>query len=491
MVKNMELDSKQVITEIEKMCGKSSDLAKREFIIGKKTLYLLYFESVSSDTKISDFIIKNFRFIDEKKLSISTLFLKLKNTTPNTKIKIIDKIEDLFFHLASGFTAIILDEHKWLVLETKSNLDRGVNEPTSENVIRGPKDSFTENHMINLGLIRKRIKDPNLWIEDTLVGRRTKSKVSVIYIHDIALLDKVAKIKEKLAQIDIDGILDSGYIREFLNNDKTSSFPKMISTERPDLVCQSLLNGKIVILIENSPFALILPGLFIDFFHTSDDECELPSNITFTRILRFIAFFITILTPALYIAVTTYNQEVIPTPLFISIAKQRSFVPFPTAFEVFILITAFEIMRESDIRTPSAMGSAMSIVGALVLGDAAVSAGIVSPIAVIIVALTSISGLIFSDIDMVNAIRLWRLLFIIPATFFGIIGFVFAFIIFMIHLASIDTLGLSYLTPITPFHFDQLIAGIIRIPKPQARKRPSYLTKKNQIKLGGNNEKNH
>ena len=376
------------------------------------------------------------------------------------------------------------------MVETRTKLDRGVVEATTEAIVRGPKDSFTENHNVNIGLIRKRIKDPKLWFQEIIVGKRTKTKVAISYLSDIVDEEKIKKIKKKIKKIDIDGILDSGYLREFLTDSKYNDFPRMISSERPDLACSSLLDGKVVILVENSPFVLILPGLFVDFFHASEDNYQLPINVSATRILRFLGFFVTILTPALYIALTTFDVKLIPSQLLISLATQRQGVPFPTAVEVIIMLTTFEILRECDLRMPKQMGASVSIVGALVLGDAAVAAGIVSPIVVIIVAITSIGGLLFTDVDVINSIRLWRIIFILAASLLGLIGIVIAGFIFITRLASIDTLGISFLSPFSPFSLQGQKYGIIKPPSPLLKKRPLFLKPKNKIRLGDDsNEK--
>lgn len=475
-----------IIDEIKKMNGNSSDICERKIKIGKTNVAYVFLESVSSDDKISDFLMRTLtETIKHKRLlSFDNLFETIKNNLMNSKIKIIDNYEDVFYHLASGFTCIFVNgNNKCITVETKTQLDRGVTESTTEAIIRGPKDSFTENYMTNIGLIRKRIKDSNLLFDEIIVGRRTKTKISISYIKDIALKESVDQIKQKIENIDIDGILDSGYLRDFLNDGKIDAFPEFVSTERPDVVCGSLLEGKIILLVENSPFALVIPGTFIDFIHSSEDYYQKPINTSFTRILRITAFILTMLTPSIYIALTTINQELIPDSLLISLSVQRQTVPFPTLIEVLLLLTAFEILRETDIRTPNLMGTAISVVGALVLGEAAVNAGIISPIVVIIVSITSISGLTFSDIDFINAIRLWRLLFIVTAAFLGIVGVTVAILVLIIKLVSTETYGTPYLMPFSPFYSKGQKDAIYRAPKSKMKKRPFYLTK-NTTRLG-------
>ena len=477
------------IDKIEKYIMKSyhnsSDVITRKIKIKNNEILYVYLESVSSDDKVSDFLMKGINY--SKKLLTLNLFEQLKNTIPNSHLIIETKLEECFTKLASGFTCIFIDgETNYISVETKVQLDRGVTEATSENIIRGPKDSFTENNAMNLGLIRKRIKDKNLWFDEMKIGRRTKTKVTISYISDIANLNTIKKIKEKLKKIDIDGIIDSGNINDFLIEDK-ALFPQIRSTERPDMACNSLLEGKIVILVENSPFVLILPITINEFLHSAEDYFQKSSNVNFTRMIRYFSFMLTIAIPGLYIALTTFIQEIIPNELLISLAVQRDGVPFPTVLELVIMITTFEILRESDIRLPSSMGAAISIVGALILGEAAVSAGIVSPIVIIVVAITSISGLLFTDIDFVNAIRWWRLIFIIFSTLAGLIGFVIATIIFINKLSSMVYNNVCYLAPFSPLYINSLDDSIIKLPTNKLKYRSSFVTK-NITKLGDKND---
>lgn len=486
---NLDKNVDTILEKIVKDYGNSSEIVKRTINIGKQKIGYIYLESVSSDDKISNFFMKDISdYVKNRKKNLfEALFTSLENSIPNSHLQTVDTYDKLYYFLSSGYTAIFVDdESRGIVIETKSQLDRGVTEASSEAVVRGPKDSFTENNATNLGLIRKRIKDSNLWFDETVVGRRTKTKVTIAYIQDVADKERVQHIKQKLEQIDVDGILDSGYIREFILKENKSSFPQFKSTERPDIACSALLDGKIVVLVENSPFVLITPGLLIDYLHSPEDNYQKPINTNFTRILRFLAFIITIITPGFYIAVTTFNHQMIPNELLISLALQREGVPFPTAFEILMLIITFEILRESDIRIPNAMGAAISIVGALVLGDAAVSAGIISPIVVIIVAITAISGLLYTDIDFVNATRLWRIIFIFASMTAGLVGFVIAGIIFITKLCSLETGNVPYLAPISPFYSQDQANFLFRKSRDKVRYRPKFLSQKNRKRMGGN-----
>ena len=488
----MKLDNTidKVFETIKNLNGNSSDIVTRIIYKNKIRVGYIYLESVSSDDKISDFLNKSIVNMDKKRV-FDSFYNLVKNSIFNSNMKSCETYEDVFYYLASGFTIIVLDNCcKAIVIETRATLDRGVVESTSETITRGPKDSFTENHNKNLGLIRKRIKDTNLYFKDTTLGRRTKTKVTVAYIRDIAPPQRVERIIKNLKNINIDSIIDSGYIRELIEENQRSLFPKVISTERPDLACTSLLNGKIVILVENTPFVLIIPAVLTDFIHSPEDYYQKPVNASFSRILRMICFFLALITPALYIALMTFNPEIIPDQLLISLAIQRDQVPFPTAVEVLIFVITFEVLREADIHSPTFSGSAMNVVGALILGDAAVAAGIVSPIVIIVVAVTSISEIVFYDPDVIDAIREWRLLFVFAATFMGIIGFLLVFIVFVARLASLECLGTPYLTPISPINIRSLKDSLIRVSRKSLKNRPTYLTN-NLTRMGDIDEKDN
>lgn len=467
------MNIEKIIEKIKQDFNNPIDLSSRIIKIKNKKIGYIFLESVSSDDKISEFLVKSI---------INTKEKKIKNKIYNSKLKEIE-YEDIFYLLPSGFT-IIITEKQLYVVETKANIDRSIEDSKSEAIIRGPKDAFTENYMTNIGLLRKRIKDNNLIFDELKIGRRTKTKLSITYINNIVEKEKIKKIKKELKQLDIDGLIDSGPIRDYLTKNNHCAFPTIISTERPDKCTQELLNGKIIIIVENTPFALIIPGIFIDIFHTPEDNYQQPINVSITRILRFIGFFITLFTPAIYIALTTYNFEVIPDNLLISIAIQRQGVPFPTVIETILMLITFEILRESDIRLPNQMGAAVSIVGALVLGDAAVKAGIVSPIVIIVVAITSVSGLLFTDIDVVNGIRIWRFIFIIAATSLGLIGLLISGIMFITKLSSLEILDIPYLSAISPFNLQEQKNTILKFQKTKIKKRPFYLKTKQTRKVG-------
>lgn len=471
------MNIENTVNRLKKDTNNNEDITYRlKYICGKK-IYIIYNEPLTASDKISDFIVRSLDKINNKYDNSIDLKTIIKNDIDNFKIKEITTYKDISYHLNYGFTIILIEDTEiFLALETKRNLARSISTPQAESTIRGPMDAFVEDMQTNIGLIRRRIKDNNLWIDNQDIGRYTKTKVSIIYINTIAKKEQIEKIKKLLSNIDIDGIISSGTIKNLIEKENKSVFPTIITTERPDNVCQSLLKGKIIIMTDTSPYALILPATLNDYFITTEDSFSKSINISMTRLVRYIAFFISLLTPAIYIAITTYNQEILPTQLLVSFASQRVSVPFPAFIEALIMIIAFEILRESDLRIPTFTSSALSIVGTLILGEAAVSAGIVSPIMIIVIAITSISALLFTEPELINGLRWYRILFMLGASLMGIYGVIIIFIYFIVKLSSLDSFGMPYLSPYAPLNLGELKNSFIKFPTKRLNKRNSILS---------------
>ncbi len=453
----------KLINKLKKDTNNLSDIVYRYKNINNTKICIIYSDSLSSSDKISDFIIESLDNI-ELRHKKEKLYNTIKNDIENFKIIELNTYKDMCYYINSGFTIILFEDYKILALETKKNLSRSITNPQTENSYRGPMDCFIEEIQTNIGLIKRRIKDNNLWMKEYKLGTYTQTKTNLIYINNLVEETFINQIDSKLKKINIKGIVTIGNIKNLIQKENKTALPTIITTERPDLVATALLKGKVVIMCDNDPFALILPTTLNDFFITTEDNFNKSINITFTRIIRYLSFFISLLTPALYIAITTYNQEIIPTTLMISIASQRESVPFSAFVEAAIMILAFEILRESDLKIPSFASSAISIVGALILGEAAVNAGIVSPIMIIVIAITAISSLTFTEPEMINALRWYRLLFMISSTILGIYGTVFMFILFIIRLSSINSFTEPYLTPFAPTNIQKLKNSIIKCP---------------------------
>jgi len=425
----------RIVEEIKRKLFPSKDFIFKTVKVDGKKVEIIFNEVLTDGRGINEYILEE--LVNLKKKELKELENKL--TTCNCKIIKNDEIID---YLNNGFVVVIYK--KIYACEIRANLDRGVNATQSELSISGPKDSFSEIFNTNLGLIRRRIKSEDLKVVDFTIGRITKTKVGVLYVDGICNPKLVKKIEKSLRMIDIDGIIDSSYLKNSLEN-KKKLFPTIMMSERPDKSAMALLEGKVVILVDTSPYALILPSFFFDFFHTTDDYFQKNINTTFIRIIRVFAFFIAIFTPAVYIAVTTRNYDLVPMPLLLMLKAGRTFVPFPAYIEALFMIVCFEILKESDLRMSTTSGSAISILGGLILGDAAVSAGIVSPIMIIVIAISSIAGLIFSSLELVNALRMYKIILLILGTILGIYGVVIGAVIMFYNICTAKIYGYKYL----------------------------------------------
>ncbi|MFC4402214.1 spore germination protein [Gracilibacillus xinjiangensis] len=483
--------------EIYRLLGNSSDLVTREFQLGKIkpiNARILFLDGLIDKEFIQNYLlnplINDLRETksDENVPDVRELYQYIKDFTITTaELTEIKNFKDLLEHLLAGDTILLIDGiAKGFAVGARGAKERGVEEPTTQKVVRGPKDSFTETISVNIALIRKRIKDPNLWLESFAYGRKTKTKVTIAYIHGIVNPRIVDEVKARLAKIDIDGILESGYIEELIEDETYTPFPTMFNTERPDAISAGLLEGKVAILVDGTPFVLLVPALFVDFFQASEDYYQRSDISSLIRLLRYIAFFLALLTPSIYIALTTFHQEMIPTTLLVSIAAQREGIPFPAFVEALLMEITFELLREAGLRLPTPIGSAISIVGALVLGQAAVDAGIVSATMVIVVSLTAISSFIFPSYSLAISVRMLRFPFMVMAATFGMFGIFIGLIILTLHLTSLRSFGIPYLSPFAPFIAEDQRDAVFRAPRWAQKKRPRLINQRNtKREIGG------
>ena len=463
------MNTNDYINRLKKETNNIDDIYYRDMSINDKKITIVFNEPLVSSQTISDFVIRSLNNI-----KTNNIYTEITNNISSFKWIDINSYKDFCFYLYFGYTLILIhEENKIIGLETKEKLERSISTPDTEGTIRGAKDAFLENMQQNIGLIRKRIKHNDFRIEKRFIGRYTKTGVAILSINSICKDKLLKQILKKIDEINIDGIIAGEQIKNLIEH-SNFPLPTILTTERPDIASNALLQGKVVIIVDNSPYALIVPGLFYDYFKTSEDFYAKSFNVTFTRIIRYLAFFIALLTPAIYLSLITYNQEIVPTELLVNFAKQRNGVPFPAFFEAFIMLIAFEILREGDIRVPSSLGSSLSIVGALILGDAAVAAGIVSPIMIIVIAITSISSLPFNELDITNGLRLYRILFMIGASFFGLLGVLFVFYLFLINITSKDIFDVPYLVPYSPFSLNAFKDSFIKFKN--NNKRNEYLS---------------
>lgn len=443
------------------------DLVERKIKYSFSCVHIYYIETICSSEQINNFVLKNLTNPNGPR--------RFKDILAGPNFKEID-LGRLEFYLYNGFTALVY-KGKIYVIETKASLDRSVSFPEMEQDLYGAKDALLENYQKNIGLIKRRLKSSHLKTKEYKLGRFTQTSTGVLYVDNITDMSLVKRIDALLNKIDTDSVIDVGELKQFLTMDKGNVFPPTKLTERPDVIVKALLDGKLVIVMDTSPFAIILPAVLADFINPISDKYLYQRNANNLKILRMICFFLTIFTPAFYIAIITYNQETIPASLLTNFITQNEGIPFPATIETFFMIFICEMLRESDIRFPNNFSSSISILGALILGDAAISANIVSPIMIIITALTFISSMIFSNVELSGAIRIWRFIAMIISSFYGLYGVALAFIFFIVSLSSYSSFGLPYTFPVVPFSLPYLKETLYESDIHDNKKRSPYLTK--------------
>lgn len=391
-------------------------------------------------------------------------------------------IQDAISAVLKGDTAIFVDHAKeCMILSTKKFPTRSVSEPEKEAGIRGPKDSFIENFRTNTALLRRRIKDPKLKLEQGEIGERSRTVYGLMYMEDLIYPALLGKVKEKIDSFVIDGVFDCGMLEHLLEEKWYSPFPQIQTTERPDKAASALLEGRIVLVVDNSPEVIILPTTFNTFFQASDDYYNRFAVGSFARILRYIAVFITVLLPGLYVAVTCYYPQILPTNFLLAIVGARSNITFPIVVEVLLMELLFELLREAGIRLPGQMGNTIGVVGGLIVGQAAVDAALVSTIVVIVVALTAIASFAIPNEEFSSTLRLLKFFMIVLGAVWGLYGIFLGLLILVIHLASLESFGIPYMMPLTAGSVDGEVEFqdfVFRKPIFAMKERPLYAMRK-------------
>ncbi|WP_081666980.1 spore germination protein [Paenibacillus pinihumi] len=461
----------EVLYEIQHRLGHSNDVIVRRLSLDASSdpdIALIYTEGLANTKDILVSLLVDLqkihpeisRYPKDQQLQL------LKNSILRTgDIHDITNYESLISALLSGDTIILLNGCTQAIGAcTRDWQDRGINEPASQTVIRGPREGFTETLRTNTMLIRRKIKDENLWLETMPIGRKTRTDVSIMYLKGTADEELVNEVRSRLKRIDMEAVLESAYIEEMIQDDSLTPFPTIYNTERPDVAAAGLLEGRVVILVDGTPFVLLAPALFTHFIQTAEDYYQRADISSLLRLLRYISLFIATLAPAAYIAATTFHQEMIPTTLLIRVAAQHEGIPFPAFIEALIMEIIFEILREAGVRMPRAIGQAVSIVGALVIGQAAVEAGLVGTAMVIIVSLTAISNLVIPSFNMGIAIRMIRFVLMALAASFGLFGILIGLFALTLHLCSLRSFGVPYMAPLAPYIRQDQKDNLIRLP---------------------------
>jgi Bacillus/Clostridium GerA spore germination protein. len=425
----------------------------------------IYLDSIVDKKTIDDFIVNAVRqnaFAEQSASSGNRFMRELPFTTPY------DTIREQAVQAVIAGQCVLVDapRERVCIIDAAETPNRPVEEPMSEPTIRGSHEGFTEDVRINVGLIRKRIRNASLRFESMTIGSRTNTIVVLVYLENLAPDQLVREMRRRLSAIRTDSLLESSYVEEFIQDRILSPFPTLLNTERPDKVAAHLLEGKAAVMVDGTPYVLVAPLTFFELFNATEDYYQRADIATFIRWLRFVSFFVAVFTPALYVAVTTFHQELIPTELLISLSAQREGVPLPAFLEIMLMEIVFEIIREAGLRMPRAVGQALSIVGAIVLGQAAVEAGLISAAVVIVVAVTGITNFVVPVYSFGMSQRLLRFTFLLLAGFLGLFGILCGALLLIAHLVTLKSFGVPYLTPLSPASRSDWRDVLVRAPRP-------------------------
>lgn len=492
-----------VFAEVEKniqwfteTLGESTDLVTRRFTIQytpDRKAAILYLDGLCNTDHIDEYMLGPLMLEGEKIRTKTDLWKMVEESL--VQVGEISKESDnkkMLVGLLNGDALLFVEGYsEGLIINAKGWPQRGVEEPRAESVVRGSREGFTETLRVNTAMIRRRLKDPSLRLIDLKLGERTNTNIAIVHLDGVADPDIVKQVKERIEKIKLDGILESGYIEEMIQDVVWSPFPTIQNTERPDAVVSHLLEGKVAIIVDGTPQVLIAPAVFSQFYYSPEDYYSGYLIGSFLRVLRLLSFVIALMLPALYIAFISFHPEMIPTRLAIAMAAGRASVPFPSIVEALIMETSVEILREASIRLPGPIGPTIGIVGALVIGDAAVTAGLVSPLMVIVVGLTTISSYATPSYSAAISIRMFRFPLMIAASILGWYGIVISLMLLLLHLIKIRSFGIPYLVPFSPLRLSDLKDTLIRIPWPWMKSRPTMFMPDDQKRKQGGKPVEH
>ena len=448
LAKNLEIVKQKFLMP------KNQDVITRELRIGRKVkAFMVYLDGMSDQQTLNRVILPTLMSrdaCDESMDKLSADYL-IENILPVHGVKKADNFNDIVLQVLGGVSALFIDGcTECILLETKGYDKRGVESPKTESVVRGPQEAFTEDLRTNITLIRRIVRNKNLVTEMMLIGSTSHENCAILYLDGVANRQVIEEVKKRLKSIKTDLITGSGMIEQFIEDNTFMLFPQLISTERPDRTASFLMEGQVVIITDGSPFALSAPITFFRLFHTSEDmEVRWPTS-NFLRLIRLFGLFCATFLPGLYVAITLYHIEMIPTELLLSIARAKEQVPFPTILEVLMMEVSFELIREGGIRVPSVIGQTLGIVGALILGQAAVSAGLVSPLLVIVVSITGLGSFAIPNYSLALSVRIIRFVFIFAGALLGFYGLSLVGIVFVTIACGMKSFGVPYFSPVAP-----------------------------------------
>jgi Bacillus/Clostridium GerA spore germination protein len=454
--------------EISAQVSSSDDLIFRIVKPRDEQIIVMYFEDLVNTAILNECIIRPLEEMQDEIHAES-----IANRVNIGGITRTNQLTEIARQLVDGQAYIFREKDTYGILcNIEDKATRGLEKAETESLVFGPKISFTESISKNLNLVRSNINDPKLCVETYMIGTRTKKKVQMVYIKDIADEENVNTFRQRITDLEIDSIIDSTVLSQMIEDNSWTVFPQFITTELPDRLTVSLLHGKIGLLVDRSPTVIIGPSTFLNFFESTEDIYMRWNMGTFLRIIRFIAIFFSVLLTPAYVAVLTFHYEVIPSALLVSLGQSRSNVPFPPVFEALLLEFVIELLREAGARLPTKVGQTMGIVGGIVIGQAAVDAGFTSNILIIIIAISALGSFTAPSYAIGTAVRMIRFPLILMAGLYGGVGIMFSFCFILIHLLKITTLGRPYLSPIYPLRFADWKYSFFRLPYQFLVRRP-------------------
>ena len=478
-----KLSNKQILDELKKRFHNSTDLKVREFVsLQKFDTILFFFDNIVDvkrlDKEVIEQLMQNYD-VDE---NTDICKFAVENCLTVGQSEIVDNFDDVITKLLNGFCALYFDKSgKFVVLDVKNFQSRSIAEPPTSAVLKGPREGFNESIATNIMLLRKRLKNNDLVVNQMPVGKYSQTQVAIVYIDSIASPDIVKKVEQKIKAIDIDGIVDSFYIEKALEERSYSLFQQVGSTEKPDVVMAKILEGRVAIVVDGSPMVLTVPYLLIEDLQNSNDYyfARAP-RVTFLRFLRMFGILIAIYLPGIYVAVQVFHYKVLPYKFLVTITNSTLGIPFTPLIEILFIILLFEGLTEASLRMPSYLGLALSIVGALILGDTAVNAGLVSSPAVMIVALTGV--LLFTVPDQEAQLSILRLIFTLIGGILGLYGIVCASVFLFAYLSNLDSYGTPFLAPYAPNIKEDKKDGFRRYDLRAMKYRPKSIPNQNKIR---------
>ncbi|WMI81245.1 spore germination protein [Anaerotignum sp. MB30-C6] len=484
-------DLSQNIVAIKESFRDCGDIVMREFVVGsgKSRLLMIYADNIVDGNAIQEFIMTNLMGRYKERNESGLLDVLMEDIIAIREISKITDLQQIYDAVLLGDTVLLMDGNAFaLQASTKGFPSRGVSQAQTEVVVQGPKDAFLEVMAINIVLIRRRIRDTKLKLKRKKVGTRSKTDVALMYMEDLVRPKTLAKIEKQLDTMNLDGVLDSGYIEQLLEKRWLSPFPQLQMTERPDKASSALLEGRVVLVIDNTPCVVMLPVTLNVFFQAAEDYYDRWEIMTFIRAIRYVAAFVAIALPGLYIALSVYHPELIPTALALKIATTRQNIPFSVVGEVIIMELAFELLREAGIRLPSPVSSTIGIVGGIIIGSAAVEAGIVSPSVVIVSALTGICTFVIPNISLVSGLRLSKYISIFFSAIFGLFGLWVSLLLILAHLCSLTSYGIPFMYPFCSASVNDDVDWedtIFRLPLRKMKRRPIFTKPSARGRKGG------